>query len=67
MNKHRSSLKMTATSVEERSIEGSRVRAETTTATLSLAQLLRQSIEDDPTTEEPLSRRWDDDEGSSGG
>lgn len=67
MNKDRSSLKMTATSVEERTIERNRVRAEATTATLSLAELLRQSIEEDPTTEEPLSKRWDDDEGSSGG
>ncbi len=58
---------MTATNVVERTVEGSRARAEAITATVSLGELLRRSIEDDPTTEEPLSGRWDDDEGSSGG
>lgn len=39
----------------------------TITARLSLAELLGRSIEEDPTVDEPLKERWDDDEGSSGG
>ena len=54
---------MTATNAVERS----RTDLGATTASLSLAELLLRSIEEDPTTEEPLSERWDDDEGSSGG
>ena len=48
-------------------VERSRTDLGATTASLSLAELLLRSIEEDPTTEEPLSERWDDDEGSSGG
>ncbi|MBI1944849.1 MAG: hypothetical protein HYS27_04090 [Deltaproteobacteria bacterium] len=54
---------MTATNAVERSKND----LAATTVTLSLAELLGRSIEEDPTTEEPLSERWDDDEGSSGG
>lgn len=39
----------------------------TITARLSLAELLSRSLEEDPTVDEPLAERWEDDEGSSGG
>ncbi len=39
----------------------------TITARLSLAELLSRSIEEDPTVDEPLVDRWEEDEGSSGG
>ncbi len=56
---------MTATNLVERTTNGK--DAATTTARLSLAELLKRSMEEDPTTEEPVSDQWDDDEGSSGG
>jgi hypothetical protein len=39
----------------------------TITTRVSLAELLSRSLEEDPTVDEPLAERFDDDEGSSGG
>ncbi|MCC7070720.1 MAG: hypothetical protein IT383_05320 [Deltaproteobacteria bacterium] len=54
---------MTATNLAERNVKD----AATITARVSLAELLKRSMEEDPTTEEPIAEAWDDDEGSSGG
>lgn len=56
---------MTATNIADRTTKDR--DAVTTTARLSLAELLKRSMEEDPTSEEPVVERWDDDEGSSGG